>query len=579
MRAAFVAVIAAALATSSVEAMPAVRTYRGESRYKAVHMEPQEVPPFPNPKDDPEFYSHRYTEDYVSQGYISPRPEWAQRSFDWLGSLASKVGINMATLAKISSPYFSGRPVFEYTTTSTFKFSGFEDDDFAGVGEGKSRSYLGENGTIKFLPNLPEDSGFDYKNDKVRGVNIGNWLLFELWMDSQLSSALNNHAINAPHANPIVDEWTAGLYSDYNWAEHVLTKHFDTWITEQDFIDIKNAGLNHVRIPFPYWSFAEAKGKSAPYLTLNRFDKLIEACGWAKTHGLKVWVDLHGVPGSQNGYDNSGHAGAIHWPNNPSYYSQTQYAYTRLVTLFSQPEWQGTVTAVEAVNEPLATNSQGVKDLIQKYYPWARNEAAKPGGQGDYTSLLMVMHDAFLGLKYWEGFFSERASHRVLLDTHPYYVYGDAEKKKKDSARLREVCAKESQFTRSQGYYPTIAGEIGVNGPNGDRASDRDLAKGPVHFPSGPDYPYSVKYMAFMARNFRTQQYVYEKASGWMVWAWKNRNARDWSYQTGLQYGWIPSNLDDKPYGDDPCDGYRLQDATVSLDSTEVEIYGEEDYY
>lgn len=74
-------------------------------------------------------------------------------------------------------------------------------------------------------------------------------LLFELWMDSQLSAALNNHAINAPYPNPIVDEWTAGQFSDYNWAEHVLTKHFDTWITEQDFIDIKNAGLNHVRIP------------------------------------------------------------------------------------------------------------------------------------------------------------------------------------------------------------------------------------------------------------------------------------------------------------------------------------------
>lgn len=201
MRAAFVAVIAAALATSSVEAMPAVRTYRGESRYKAVHMEPQEVPPFPNPKDDPEFYSHRYTEDYVSQGYISPRPEWAQRSFDWLGSLASKVGINMATLAKISSPYFSGRPVFEYTTTSTFKFSGFEDDDFAGVGEGKSRSYLGENGTIKFLPNLPEDSGFDYKNDKVRGVNIGNWVGLVLFAKDETKSNRSDGGV----------PWTASL--------------------------------------------------------------------------------------------------------------------------------------------------------------------------------------------------------------------------------------------------------------------------------------------------------------------------------------------------------------------------------
>lgn len=72
------------------------------------------------------------------------------------------------------------------------------------------------------------------------------------------------------------------------------------------------------------------------------------------------------MPGSQNGFDNSGRAGPIHWANDPDYYSRTQYTFNRLATLFSQPEWKGTVTAVEAVNEPLATNSEAVKDLIMK---------------------------------------------------------------------------------------------------------------------------------------------------------------------------------------------------------------------
>ena len=34
---------------------------------------------------------------------------------------------------------------------------------------------------------------------------------------------------------------------DYNAALDVLEKHWDTWITEDDFIAIRNAGLNHVR--------------------------------------------------------------------------------------------------------------------------------------------------------------------------------------------------------------------------------------------------------------------------------------------------------------------------------------------
>lgn len=148
----------------------------------------------------------------------------------------------------------------------------------------------------------------------------------------------------------------------------------------------------------------------------------------------------------------------------------------------------------------------------------------------------------------------------------------------KDSQRLSEVCAKEDVFTRSQQSYPTIAGEWSLSGPNGDRASDRDLPHAPFDFPDGPDYPYSKRYMAFMARNFAVQTATYEKGAGWIHWSvgksrriarkltdtfssavqWKNRNAKDWSYKAGLQYGWIPKDAGaPSPFGNDPCADYR----------------------
>lgn len=153
-------------------------------------------------------------------------------------------------------------------------------------------------------------------------------------MDPTLTAALNNHAVNPPHPNAIVDEWTAGQYSNYSWAEHVLRKHFDTWMTEDDWKQIAAAGLNHVRIPFPYWAFAEINHE--PYLTLNRFAKLKEGVLLCKKYGLKVWIDLHGVPGSQNGYDNSGHADGEHWADSADNYSRTQYALNKLISEFSQ---------------------------------------------------------------------------------------------------------------------------------------------------------------------------------------------------------------------------------------------------
>ena len=40
----------------------------------------------------------------------------------------------------------------------------------------------------------------------------------------------------------IVDEWTFGQYQDRNVATEALEAHWNTWITEADFIAIAAAG-------------------------------------------------------------------------------------------------------------------------------------------------------------------------------------------------------------------------------------------------------------------------------------------------------------------------------------------------
>ena len=87
-------------------------------------------------------------------------------------------------------------------------------------------------------------------------------------------------------------------YQDRSVAEAKLKEHWDTWFTEQDFKDIAAAGLNHVRIPIGYWAFDVQEGE--PYIQ-GQLPYLQKALGWAEAAGLKVIVDLHGVPGSQNG--------------------------------------------------------------------------------------------------------------------------------------------------------------------------------------------------------------------------------------------------------------------------------------
>lgn len=57
--------------------------------------------------------------------------------------------------------------------------------------------------------------------------------------------------------------------------------------------------LNHVRIPIGYWAYEVGPGE--PFIS-GQHDYLCKAVTWAGKYNIKVIVDLHGVPGSQNGY-------------------------------------------------------------------------------------------------------------------------------------------------------------------------------------------------------------------------------------------------------------------------------------
>src|SRR2546423_11215730 len=71
----------------------------------------------------------------------------------------------------------------------------------------------------------------------------------------------------------------------------------------------KFANVDSIRIPIGFWAYDNA---GTPYI--KGADAYLEkAIGWAKAAGIRVWIDLHGCPGSQNGFDNSGHAGAVEW--------------------------------------------------------------------------------------------------------------------------------------------------------------------------------------------------------------------------------------------------------------------------
>ena len=144
-------------------------------------------------------------------------------------------------------------------------------------------------------------STFDNKfGKKLRGVNLGGWLVLEKWMTPSLFEGLE-----------ATDEttWCVELGEQ---AESTLKNHWDRFITRDDFAWLASRGINAVRIPLGHWIF----GPDYPYhrtyganpypFVVGGIAVLDRAFDWAEELGLHIVLDQHSAPGCQNGFDNGG---------------------------------------------------------------------------------------------------------------------------------------------------------------------------------------------------------------------------------------------------------------------------------
>jgi glucan 1,3-beta-glucosidase len=250
---------------------------------------------------------------------------------------------------------------------------------------------------------------------KWRGVNLGDWLVLEKWMDPAMFAGTD-----------AADEtWLTRLLSPEELSRR-LRAHRETYVTEADFRELAARGFNLVRIPVPYFIF----GDCPPYGSCIEF--LDRAFAWAEKYGLKILVDLHTTPGCQNGYDNGGLVGVCRWHRDPD---GVRFALSVLERLARRYGSRNGLFGIEAVNEPVswlvyitapttgkARDKAEVQDsgyvpmkFLKAYYRevYRRLRAILPEEKA------IVFHDGFR-LTRWRDFFQKNRMENVYLDTHIY---------------------------------------------------------------------------------------------------------------------------------------------------------------
>jgi glucan 1,3-beta-glucosidase len=252
----------------------------------------------------------------------------------------------------------------------------------------------------------------------IKGVNLGNWLVLEKWMSPELFDGTT--AEDETHFCKELSEVA---------KQERLKVHRDSYITARDFAYIASQGITHVRIPIPFFIF----GDFEPYVGCIEY--LDKAFSWAEKYELKILLDLHTVPDSQNGFDNGGLCGVCKWHKNPDYVAFTLDLLEKLTLRYKDRK---SLWGIEVLNEPI---SQEVWDLIDlpNRYPSADKDYAQ-GSEPVPTEFLkyfyteaykcvrkhsddvvIVFHDGFR-IKEWIGFFKKPEFKNFMLDIHLYLM-------------------------------------------------------------------------------------------------------------------------------------------------------------
>ena len=385
----------------------------------------------------------------------------------------------------------------------------------------------------------------------IKGVNLGNWLVLEKWMNPALFEGTTAE-----------DEYYLPTQLSPEVYEARIKIHRSEYITERDFVTIKRMGMDSVRIPVPYFIFGDRK----PFI--GCIEELDKAFNWAEKYGLTILIDLHTVPLSQNGFDNGGISGVCKWAQNPD---EVEFVLGVLERLAKRYGHRKGLFGIQPLNEPVTENMWETMDVQNRYAP-ADPELAKGSAPitmeflrkfyleaYDRISTYMpkekyvVLHDGF-ELMAWKDFMQEEKYSNVILDTHQYLMVAEARGCSQTiEGYLKYVREElEPQITEMEKYFPVICGEWclfnslacgcdtkgGQSVLNGVEGSERESLS-------------TEEKKEIYATLAKAQLELWDKCSGYFYWSYKlltdTVNTPGWigwdSWDLGRcdDFGWLPA--------------------------------------
>ncbi|KAG6611681.1 putative glucan 1,3-beta-glucosidase [Phytophthora cinnamomi] len=427
-------------------------------------------------------------------------------------------------------------------------------------------------------------------NKQVRGVNLGGWLVLEPWITPtlfyQFLNTQQRFGDKAPEKTAM-DLYTFCTSLGKEEANRQLRVHYDNWVSEKDIAALAAAGINSMRVPVGDWMFNPYEPYSG--CTDGALEALDRVADLAVQYDIEILLDIHGLIGSQNGFDNSGKSSSVkwtsiastqpvgtttfeHWPIRQAEWAGTFDVETHNYTSINYANLNHSIVAVEAiinrykghkaiiglepVNEPWELTPI---EVLKEYYwkSYKRVKALAPTWK-------FVIHDSFrFGLSFWADFL--KGCPDIALDTHIYqawnppgtiadffsnacqqkYVISDME-----NAMMPVIVGEWSIGTDNcamwlNGFNDNLPGfpkTKPIQGPYGTGMSGPSFGKCPVTSDNSFDQPDD----AALTRSLTLKKLnAFAVGHGWYFWNFKTEFATKWSFLDLVRLGMFPKNVSD----------------------------------
>lgn len=286
-------------------------------------------------------------------------------------------------------------------------------------------------------------------------------------------------------------------------AREKLERHRRTFITEADFQWIATHGLNAIRLPVGHWLFEDIP----PYRRHVQY--VDQAMDWAAKYGLKVLLDLHTAPGSQNGHDHSGRIGPIEWHAHRQYQRHTIELLEQIARRYrDHPALWG----IELLNEPKKMWWQWTLRRFYKQAYGRLRAIVRPG-------TVIVFHDAFTP-RLLNGVLYTESNCPVIMDVH-WYQFGDWLLRWRTARQyLQRVGRRRWLLAWLQWWQPVIVGEWSIV------ISDKTLRREPKERHAELQMQHGIR-----------QLEAYGHAAGWFYWSYKTERPGNWHFRSLVETG------------------------------------------